>query len=269
MTRSHRLLKNSLPAATTKAENRSDALDTGRRTLLLGLNAWVIMAVWPLVVASPTSLERAAMVLAAALPLLVLLGLPWPRRDARLDLLVACCTLLIFPVALVCGLATLDAARAEAVLDTGWLLIAAAALLAYGYSAAVDCSPREVPRKVRLTPLAAADDLIEAHHAPARAALRRVAIAIFLAGSVGLGLIAPSWGGVGALRSSWGGAATDAALLLSVICGALAVTTVALFMGKALRRDDGGALDRRRLPARIVRRLATALLGLLAYYALR
>jgi len=231
-------------------------------TLVSGLNAWLVIAAWPILFVDAVTTGVAA---AASLPLpLLAAGVLLPRRaPATAPWLL----LFAFPCSLFGAVALYPEAVEQRAFTPPALVVAVLSMLLYGASAAWAAS-RTAP--VRRSESRALDLISPSSGRPLNPRLRRLVIALALAGAFAIAVVAPTLGGLASLQRDWGEAATRGAVFTAVVGATLASVVVAVFLGPALRADYRRAtLSRRARRIRVASMLFLSLLGALTYLVIR
>jgi hypothetical protein len=234
------------------------------RVLVLGMQVWVIGVAWPMLDGTRI-IGALELTLGAACLVALIAGILWPARagsrTAR-DRVQPALWLVAFPtlVAATCG------ARPERwnqhLYGSVGLVLLWLALCAFGAKAALVSAGEQ--RRVPSTSLP--ED--EAALSVGDGRLRRGGVALLcVIGGAAIALIAPTWGGQSALEEAWGEAALTGGVLTAVIGGALGVTTVAVFLGQALREaSPERPPSRKEIVLRALGYLWLALLGAVTYF---
>ena len=235
--------------------------------LVLGLNLWAALLLWPLLGQSARGSEL-ALALACLLPLLLgaavqsEVGARVPARRWVAGALF----LTVFPALLGGTLVVRPEALNQQMFGPAGLLLVWLSLCAYGASAAAACATR-APELVALgTPLDHEPwDVPEAE----RGRPQRVATALWLLGAAAIAVVAPALGGLPALERAWGDAALAGGVLTAVVGAALGAASLSVFLGGALRADAGGHEPRAEMALRVAWFLFLALLGGVTYFVVQ
>lgn len=237
---------------------------------VLGLNAWGVALVWPLLAAdegAPLPLWPTA---AALAPLLLGVALqPYlEQRAGWLRSLPAALLLSVFPAALALVFASRPEPLLQHALPPAALVLSWAALCAYGASAVAACREPAHELPARSEDLQASPWDAEVQE---RSRLQPFAIALCAAGAMAIALLAPSLGGFRELTVAWGEAARAGGVLTAVVGVALGAAVLAVFLGSALRAEPG---TRRsppsgEVPLRVTWFLFLALLSFVTYFVVQ
>jgi hypothetical protein len=230
-------------------------------TAASGLNAWLVIAVWPLFFGD--AVTPTAIAVTSAPLLLLAAGLWTARRNASPWLL-----LLAFPWVLFAASALHPATALHRALTPIPLLAAVLSITLYGACAAwATTRPAAPPRQGDSSPLGHPSS---PSVRPANPVLRRLVIAIALSGALAIALVAPVVGGRAALERDWGEAAARGAVLTAVVAATVGSVVIAVFLGPALRADDRRPRrSRRARRTQVVVMLLLTLLGAAAYSVIR
>ncbi len=228
-----------------KAKPEASAARTdGARALVLGLNAWLVLAVLPMLFAEPRTTASFAWLALPIAPLVLGVGvLERSQRVGGWILLGGFPTLLAAIVAVMPRLVVQDA------YSTVGLVLGALSLVGYGAGAAFAAMRPTELRPTSRRPLGSVSPMREPI---TRTWARRLLLgAGGLAGLV-LAVVAPSLGGMRAYEQVWGRAAPEASVLTAVVGGALGTATLAMFVGPALRAPRTRPPSRRTADRRVV-----------------
>ncbi len=232
-------------------------------TSVLGVNAWLVIVLWPLAFEASPGLFDIALLLP---PLVLLAAGVWQLRSRlpKGKLTAQWLLLAAFPVSVVAVVAS----RPEPLNQTAHtplaLLLGVVSLAAYGAGSASATARSRVLRHGDHQPLATAwqpDPL-------PRPWLRGFVMAVTLVGALCIAVLAPSWNGFQALESAWGKAAREGGVLTAVVAAILATTVVVVFLGPALRKEPArvrSAPERRRKVASL---LLLSVVGGLTYWVI-
>ncbi len=233
--------------------------------VVLGLNAWGVALVWPLLLADDEAPEPLWPTLAALAPLLLgaLLQPHVEQRADRLRGLPAALLLAVFPAALALVFASRPEALLQRALPPPALVLAWAALCAYGASALFACRAPASDLPARSGELQASPWDAEVRE---RSPLQPLAIALCAAGGAAIALLAPTLGGYEQLAGAWGAAVRAGGVLTAVVGVALGAAVIAVFLGTALRADPSPSPPPGELPIRVSWFLFLALLSFVTYY---
>lgn len=228
------------------------------RVAVLGLNAWLVLTVLPMLLAGPQSWASAAL-LVLPLPALAfgVSALSRSRRTAGAALLAG------YPVLVAIAIGLLgDHVEREPYSPLG-LLFGALSLLAYGAGAALAASRPQGHRPTSLRPLGSVQPI-----PPDRSRVRTqlALIGVTASAATAVAVVAPMLGGRTALVAAWGDAAREAGVLVAVVAGALGTAVVALFVAPAMRASRRRPPTRRQIDARLVALLSVVLTGVLVLF---
>jgi len=247
-----------------------DPAQTRRETLavlVLGVNLWVVLQLWPLLGASARA-PQIALALVCLLPLLLgavvqgAAGARWPARDWVAGAL----WLTVYPALLAGTLAARPEALNQQRFGPAALSLLWLSLCAYGASAAVACASRAP--ELAATGTALDGETWDAPEAE-RGSLQRVAVALWLVGAVAIAVIAPAVGGLPALEQAWGDAALAGGVLTAIVGAALGAGALSVFLGGALRADVSPPQPRADVGLRVAWFLFLALLGGVTYFVVQ
>ena len=235
--------------------------------LVLGLNAWGVALVWPLLLADEGAPQPLWPTAAALAPLLLGIGLqPYLERgDGWLRSLPAALLLSVFPAALALVFASRSEALLQHALPPMALVLSWAALCAYGASAVAVCREPASELPARSGELQASPWDAEV---PERSRLQPFAIALCAAGATAIALLAPSLGGFRELSVAWGESARAGGVLTAVVGVALGAAVLAVFLGSALRAEPASrqSAPPGEVPLRVSWFLFLALLSFVTYF---
>lgn len=239
----------------------ADAADAWR-VGLLGLNAWVVIVLFPSV---RVGAEGPLQVALAALALAVLAGGLWllvrGRRElARWILLGATPPALALPIALRPALVERE------VLDPPTLLLAVVSMIAW-----LAATTHAVARPTRVKP-ALAQVLVgkePVSEPAARRWTRRALLAITSLGAFAIAVLAPAWTDRSARLEAWGEAADDGAVLTSVAAAIAGALVLGVVVGPGLRAERARSRDAARRRRRLALALLVATLAAAAWLTLR
>ena len=208
--------------------------------LVLGLNAWGVALVWPLLLEAE-------------------------RGDGWLRSLPAALLLSVFPAALALVFASRSEALLQHALPPMALVLSWAALCAYGASAVAVCREPASELPARSGELQASPWDAEV---PERSRLQPFAIALCAAGATAIALLAPSLGGFRELSVAWGESARAGGVLTAVVGVALGAAVLAVFLGSALRAEPASrqSAPPGEVPLRVSWFLFLALLSFVTYF---
>ena len=227
------------------------------RVWILGTNTWLVVVVVPLLVAGPGSLAGP---LLAAVPIATL-GLGAILLDRHRN-----ATLALWLVAFPTAVATLAAAMSALVVgdppSTVGIVLGALSMLAYVLAAAERAGRPPALRPSRKRPLGSAAPVREDAH---RRRARHTLILGSTAAALALAVVVPAFGLLDTYRRAWGPAAAEAAVLTTVVGGALGSSALALFVGPALRASREPPPTARMRRRRVTLLLSSVGLGLLFY----
>jgi hypothetical protein len=250
-----------VPASVPVAPSPRDAV----RVAVLGLQWWVVLAVFPVVHAGgpPT----AALPWLALPPIVLALGvMGWLLgRTPRARALTRLALLFLMPVSLAAALASLTVLSARALWSPATLAVGALSTLAYGAAAADAAGRTRALRTSRVERLATPLVEIDPRR---RTWLRRSVLAVLMGGGLAAAVLAPAIGGRRALHGSWGDAGAEGTVLASVVGTAAAAFGIAALFAPRLRAVRAGEGERpRAVRVGLALVAAAALLG--AYFLLR
>ena len=241
---------------TSNADNTLDPVRSdGARVMVLGMNAWLVLAVLPMMLAE---LKTGAAVLWSVLPLPALIA--GVLVLGRSQLVAAYVLLGGFPTLLAALLAVLPRFVVQTPYSTVGLLLGAASLVAYG-AAAVFAVSR--PRALRVTTHRPLGSVAPIEEPGLVVWSRRTVLAVGAIGAIVLAVVAPVVGGMSAYEEVWGEAAPEASVLAAVVGGALGTCVIALFVGPALRTPRSPAPTRRQVRSRVTALLFSVAIGVL------
>jgi uncharacterized membrane protein YidH (DUF202 family) len=228
------------------------------------LNAWIATIGW-VSLALHESAAEAGWSVSSLLPLaLGLLAQGFPaapaaRISGRWLLLCA------YPVALVAVLAGHPEAALEQA-HTPWsMLLAALALLAYLAGALLACS---APLALLPADVEAVDAEPVVTHGPRHAARVGVSL-VWITGALAIAVMAPLSPVFTDVERSWGDGAAAGAVLAAIVASALAITSIAVFLGSMLRMADAEhAVSGTETRNRVATLLFLALVGVVVYSTL-
>jgi MFS family permease len=233
----------STPESATQAQPAPAGEGLRRDTwavLVLGLNAWGVALVWPLLAGEEGEPQPPWWPLAGSLAPLLLAGAleaPLARRTGLLRTVPAALLLAAFPAALGFAFASRPEPLNQRAFGPLALVLLWASLCAYGTAALALC--RETAPQLTARHAALGEEPWDAQ-VRERSPLQRLVIALCAAGAAAIALIAPSLGGYAGLTTAWGDTGAIAGGLLTAVVGAaLGVAVVAVFLGSALRADAG------------------------------
>lgn len=241
----------------------ADAVGPGRLVRVLGASLWMLWVGWPSLVEGAMGPLVTGLSVAFAFALLLAtrdprgartaLGTPPGALRGKIEL----ATLLGAAPAL---LATSVAARDEALnaqafagdaLGMVALVLAALAFVAFGAAVLHRDRSRSSQPEGQVTPLG------EVHRVSHRGNLwdpTRAKVVTFVAGAVGIAIVAPHLGSYEGLVERWTGGAPEGAVLTSVAGGALGTAIAGVFLANSLRQGPRGDRstpgERRRLALR-------------------
>ena len=225
------------------------------RVIVLGMNAWLVLAVLPMALAEPKAPASMTWLL---LPLPALVA--GVLTLARSQLIAGYVLLGGFPTLLAALLSVLPRFVVQTPWSTVGLLLGAASLIAYGAAAVFAVSRPHALRATTHRPLGSVAPIEE------RAALiwsRRAVLSVGAIGAAVLAVVAPVVGGMAAYEEVWGEAAAEASVLAAVVGGALGACVIALFVGPTLRAPRSPAPTRRQVNRRVGALLASVAIGVL------
>lgn len=235
--------------------------------LVLGVNAWGIGLLWPLLAGGGDVSERVVRSLACLLPLVLgVAASELTARTSRLRALPALLWLAVYPAAFAAELASRPEVHHQRIFGPFALVLLWGALCAYGAAALAACRQRSPELCAVYVPLGN-----EPWDAPPkeRSRLQGLVIALCATGAAAIALLAPSLGGYSALREAWGDSARAGGVLAAVVGAALAVSVVAVFLGTALRAESGARTRPREAPFQTAWFLFLALLSLVTYFVVQ
>lgn len=247
----------SFQSTETRKPARSRGTTDAARVVVLGLNAWAVLVVIPMLLAEPRSFAHVAWLL-LPLPALLAGALAMPRSRP----LASWVLLGGFPTLLVAVVAAMPRLVLQSAYSTVGLLIGALSLVAFGAGAAYATARPEALRPTTRRPLGSVTPIDEPRE---RSRGRRLLVGAGVIGSMLVALVAPAFGGVESYGEVWGRAAPEAAVLTAVVGGALATVTMAVFVGPTLRAERGRGLSRRQVNRRILALLVSVTLGVAFY----
>ncbi len=212
------------------------------RVGLLGVNAWVVVVLAPLVHvdAGAASLALALLPLAALGYGVLMLGRRLEHARWALLLGVPLCTGGV--LALAPALTEHDAYGAAG------LVLAAASLVAFVAASASAVGREHGTTPATSQPLAGKEPVVEPS---ARRVLRRALLGVAAAGGIAIAVLAPALADRRERVDTWGDAADDASALTAVVAAVVAAIALGTIIGPALRavraRSEGAQRSRRRL----------------------
>jgi hypothetical protein len=228
--------------------------------LLAGLNAWIVIGLWPQLFVDDA-------VFWSRLLLLVSLGalgaglLTFGRNGLLSETLL----LAAYPFLLITPLLVQPEQQNPFATQPFALVLAAISIIAYGSSAAwlsqksAAISPTE---SKPLQPIQWSTDQVATRRT---LWLRRLVLFITLSGGFAIVVLAPSIGGLNTLTRDWGRAHLQGGVLTAVVATIVAISAVVAFVGPTLRSREAipiASADRRR---RILTMLFLAITGLIAF----
>jgi len=228
--------------------------------LALGLNAWVVIDVWPL--AFPANQQAWQSYLLLLSPTLLLLATRGMRRrpSAARWILLA-----LFPVSLIAPVVVRSEIDNQLAFTPVVLLFAVLSLVAY-FAFIADALSVHVPyRHCDYKSLALpGTPTIQ----PARVWLRRTIVGLALLGSLCVVATGPAFSGFRGLKRDWGDASMQAGLLITLVASTLAIAVLLSFLGPALKAFDGRRPARAQAARKLISALILSLFGLLTFYLL-
>jgi hypothetical protein len=234
------------------------------RVLVLGMQVWVIGVAWPMLDATRTAGMLEVALGSAGLGALIAGALVPARAGSRMprDLAQPVLWLIAFPGLLAASAGARPERWNQHLFGSVGLVLLWLALCAFGAKAAL-VSAGEAPRMPSTS-----FPLDEPTPPAGDGALRQRAVVLLcVTGGAAIALIAPTWGGLPALEQAWGDAALTGGVLTAVIGGGLGVTTIAVFLGQALREaSPARPPSRREMLLRALGYLWLAVLGAVTYF---
>ena len=240
----------------------SDRLRSNRWIVLaLGLNAWIVINLWPLVFsANRQAWQSYLLPLSPVLLLLATRGMRRRPTAARWILLA------FFPISLIASVAVRSEIDNQLAFTPVVLLFAALSLIAY-FAFVADALSAHVPyRHCDYKPLALPGT---PPVQPARVRLRRTIIALALLGALCIAAAGPALSGFRGLRRDWGDASMQAGLLVTLAASTLAIAVLLSFLGPVLKAFDGRRPARSEATRKLISALILSLFGFLTFYLLQ
>lgn len=246
----------SVEIATRPDHKRGIGLEMGR-VMVLGLNAWTVMLLLPMILASPRSATAILWLVPPLLPLTAgIAALPRSRPLSAWLLLGG------FPIAVVAIMAALPALVVDSPFSTPGVALGALCLCAFGAAAALSAGR---PRQLRETSTRPLTSVAPTQEHTGRRWVRRAVLFVTTAGAAALAWLAPAVGDRTGYQAAWGDTAREAATLTAVVGGALAVSIVALFVGPSLRASRTRPPSSRRVRRRVGWLLLSVAIGAAFY----
>lgn len=244
----------------TERESLSGIIQTNEdrwSILLLSLNVWLVVVLWPLIVvegSSPLSIILSIAPLGINLFGIHLMG---RGNDKAQWILLAA-----FPI----GISAAVASRPESINQQTFtplvLVFAVVSLSAYGVFTASALTRQHRRFRVNYKPL---QEYPWRPAKPHRQWLRYSVIAIVLVGILFISVIGTSSGGYSPLKNAWANAAPQGGLFTSLIGMALSVAVMVFFLGPVLRSNPEPPLSRKFQFRRIISSLILSVIGVLTY----
>lgn len=234
------------------------ARSDGARVLVLGLNAWMVLAVLPMWFAEPRAASSVAWLL-LPLPALLVGSAMLPRSPT----LAAWVLLGGYPVLLAGLVAAVPGLVSQSPYSSAGLALGALSLVAFGAGAAFAATRPARMRPTSRRPLGSVSPIDEPG---LRVWMRRLLLGAAGLGALTVAVVAPSLGGTESYEPTWGDAAAEAAVLTAVVGGALGCTALALFVGPTLRAAREAAPSRRQVNRRVAALLFSVSLGVAFYW---
>ncbi len=244
------------------APDRREGADPGQveqlRVIILGVNAWAVVALLPLLLAGPHGIGSVAI---ASLPLLVLAS--GAMTLERLRGMSAVLLLAAFPAVLAAVVAALPRLAQQDPASPLGLVLGALSVLTFGAQAAAAVSRPVQLRATRERPLGAMPPLPRGTRRWWR---QRALLALVGSGALAVAVLGPTLGGPASLVNAWGDAAREAALLTAVCGGALGAGAVALVVAPAMRANRSRPPSNRIIGLRVLGLLLAVAAGTVVYF---
>jgi len=232
----------------------TDARRTDRaRVLVLGANAWVVLAVLPSLLAEPRSPGHVLWLLLPLPPLAV-----GALLLSRSQVLAGWALLGGYPTLLAAAVAILPRLVVQSPYSTVGLVLGALSVVAYGAGTVFAVTRPYALRATTRRPLGSVAAIDEPG---SRIWARRALLALATTGAVVLAVVVPALGGTASYEEAWGRAAPEAAVLTAVAGGALGTAVLALFIGPSLRAPRTPDPTRRQVRRRVTALLVSVAIG--------
>jgi len=229
--------------------------------VVLGLNAWIVINLWPVVFSANTQLWESYLLPTSPALLLIAIRNMQSRPIAARWILLA-----FFPISLIVPVVLRSEIDNQLAFTPVVLLFAALSLTAYFALTADALSSHVRYRQSDYKPLGLPDTPI---NQPPRVRLRRSVVAIAFLGAFCIAAAGPALGGFRELKRHWGDASSQAGLLITLVASTLAVAVFLSFLAPVLKAGNARRPERLEGKRRLISALVLSLLGFLTFYLLR